>query len=513
MLKRDSLYWSFFVLPFFLFLGVAAQTAGLYLCAIALPFFVLFQQKKFDSKFPPQEARIFAICLLVLFAVFPAASFLNLLLPQGATIALVPRSFAPSVKKLFTSRFTTATLLSSLVLALFCLVHPRRKALQPTLQPQRPLSLVGHSQASQFHQSSAGALPHPSAERGLLPLFHKGVACAAALWCCYLFYQHVTGFDFRVPGHQLLDEHRLPSGGYRVFGLYGHPLSVAGVGLCFFVFYWVHFWQNIKAVKSFKDFKKRKNSGRFVDSWGFETCLFGATAALFLLVVYLSGGRTALGVAFVFLASIPLLTRLSGIFSKLKWVATAVLLAAGGSVFLSSGAAQRVQQHWNTQGHWSSVVRDLLGDRAVFWKIYSQMIVDKPFFGHGLAFIERGDRTRYYEELGHAALKDKYNAHNIYLEIVGNVGFVGAFVLVATLGVLLKTLWKDVVSVKNDAARQKLQVFFIALAAAIGANLLHAITQNVFFDANVTLCYLALFWVLFFACRHAESHLLGARIP
>jgi putative inorganic carbon (HCO3(-)) transporter len=132
-------------------------------------------------------------------------------------------------------------------------------------------------------------------------------------------------------------------------------------------------------------------------------------------------------------------------------------------------------------------------NRVHFWKTYLAMIADRPLVGQGAYWIETGLREAYYDRLGFASLNEKFNAHNIYLESMANIGIVGALLACALLWGIFKVLG----NFASQATAFEPRLLFRALGAGLFANLLHAFTQNVFFDSNVLIPFLALFWVCF----------------
>lgn len=131
-----------------------------------------------------------------------------------------------------------------------------------------------------------------------------------------------------------------------------------------------------------------------------------------------------------------------------------------------------------------------LGDRELFWQVYLDIWRDSPLVGQGYFAVEHGLRTEYYLRAGLASLRDKFNAHNIFLEILGISGLLGLFaylIVCVLLGLNMKIL----------AGRSPQRRFILgALVVAFVANLMHGLTQNTFFDSAVTSCYLALIGLL-----------------
>ncbi|MEN9825096.1 MAG: hypothetical protein RI953_841, partial [Pseudomonadota bacterium] len=80
----------------------------------------------------------------------------------------------------------------------------------------------------------------------------------------------------------------------------------------------------------------------------------------------------------------------------------------------------------------------------------------------------------------------KFNAHNIFLEILGISGIVGLFSYLGFLVLLFLNL-----KVLAGHSRER-RWLLNGLLFAVVANLLHGLTQNTFFDSAVTACYLGI---------------------
>ena len=307
--------------------------------------------------------------------------------------------------------------------------------------------------------------------------FSRGLLIASVLLLCYGLVQHLSGFDYRYPHWQLPLGERFKSGNYRVVGFYGHPLSLAGVSLGIFTCYWFLFSSALTA-----DFSAKKMLG-LIKAPGLARYYFAIALVHFFLII-LSGGRAPLCVAAGMLLVVPLLSggwqqgfslrERSGLFG--------LLLALLGSVFLVKGVRGRFVE---------LAVEVLSGqaDRFKFWRIYGAMIVDRPWFGHGSAYIKYLSRDLYYHELGFATLVDKYNAHNIYLELLASVGIIGFVALSLSVAYLL---WQ----MRPPFTQGIAPLLWKGNILALGANCLFGCSQNIFFDANVIYVHLAFFWLL-----------------
>lgn len=524
----------FFVLPFFLFSGVALQAVGLYLCALVIPA-VLWAKgtlRTFDatcettcettgktigtsrasgahaessgaatrSEFP--FLRL-GVCFAVAFCAFPLANLATAIwphvwsppLPESQAAKLAESLSKLTLKKFFESRLSSSVAIGAGTL-IFLGVMARRRVRQ-----------------------NVGSWQPVSAQK-IFRAFVLGCAFATAVYGCYFIFQCVTGFDYRSAGHLLLPEHRMSNGFYRIFGFFGHPLSLASVCLAFFVFFWSLFWQLLKA--SYQDFHSHqpplnellgastqglpaafatlKNTTRRL-AW---IALFIAMAHLFFVVA--SGGRMALVVALLGFATVPWSVPLAGRVRLLR-----VISSVGGACVVGfsvwwAGLGARFAEFLTafTQG--------VAADRATFWAVHWQMFLDHPFFGQGPAYLDRGMREAYYVQLGFAGLRDKFNAHNLFLETLASSGLIGFVLLAGAVFVAIRIfraatqkcsavvvlVAAHVESFHGDVHVAK--VFAGSFAMSMFANLVHGLTQNTFFDSNVSLVAQAFLWVLVWLC-------------
>jgi O-antigen ligase len=222
----------------------------------------------------------------------------------------------------------------------------------------------------------------------------------------------------------------------------------------------------------------------------------------------MSGGRTALLVCLlIWMASLGTLV-VRGFGSRRGWgngtqersllsprasiavlAAVIVSLSAAGIAFfpqLSGGVSSLFSRGLGG----GTLGEGPLGDRPFFWHVYLAMWRDSPFLGQGYFAVEHGLRTHYYMREGFEALRDKFNAHNIFLEVLGISGLLGFFAYL----VVCVLLW---INLKVLAGLSPQRRFILqALGVAFAANLLHGLTQNTFFDSAVSSCYLGLVGLL-----------------
>lgn len=265
--------------------------------------------------------------------------------------------------------------------------------------------------------------------------FLSGLAIGLSLLLLYGFLQGFWGFDYRFEGYVLSDSERFSEERFRARGLYGHPLSLASVGLALMGYFLGLFhWED--------------RDGRYI-----------GIAFISLLLVFLSGSRASslIGfgtIALFFLVRIPLL-----------W--TFGLGSLFALILFALGIFDRLME----LASWEKML-DL--PRVTFWKVHLQMFWDSPWLGHSYLHMKTFLREEYYQLLGYGDFFRKYTAHNIFLQILVEVGITG-FCMIA---------WgmKEI----GRIAGGKALVFSFAL------NLVHGLTQNTLYDASLVNVYLYL---------------------
>jgi len=459
----------FFLLPFFMMSGVALQTAGVYLCLV-LWVFVRGQSVGFAS----HRAILSTASLLAVAYLIPIV-FQSIL---ATSINPLQYCFVDPPRVL-DCKVTLKTWLKSPVSSLFIglafgwtlFVLTHKKSARPT-QAQ---AVAGLNVLSDDVQRVRG--------------FSRGLLYATLIFFAYCLYQHLTGFSALLKTKILADEHRMPNGTWRVFGFYGHPLSLAGACLI---------WSSMALFGLCTEVRSRgaQASGLSLQGWAIVALLQSA-------LVYMSGGRMALAVLavlwlfFALAVAVGVLIPRFATSKKTKHLVQTLLGASALSTIaalawaLSSGIIQNWAEKIFSRGLGGGTLgQGPLGDRELFWQVYLAMWRDSPLVGQGYFAVEHGLRTEYYLREGLASLRDKFNAHNIFLEILGLTGVLGLLsylVVCVLLGLNMKVL----------AGRSPQRRFILgSLVFAFLANLLHGLTQNTFFDSALTTCYLALVGVL-----------------
>jgi O-antigen ligase len=459
----------FFLLPFFMMSGVALQTAGVYLCLV-LWVFVRGQ----DVGFASHRAILSTASLLAVAYLIPIV-FQSVLAtgtnPLQYCFVDPPRVLDCKVTLKTWLKSPTSSLFIGLAVGWTLYVLTRKNS-----RKQSPAhSIEGLNVLSDDGQRVRG--------------FSRGLLYATLIFFAYSLYQHLTGFSLLLKTKILADEHRMPNGTYRIFGFYGHPLSLAGASLV---------WSSTALYGLWTELRSRNAlaSGLSTKGWAVVALLQSA-------LVYMSGGRMALAVLTALWLIFVLALALAVLLPRFTRTRKAKLLAQaslGGAVLgsiavagwgLSTGVFANLAERIFSRGLGGGTLgQGPLGDRELFWQVYLSMWRDSPLLGQGYFAVEHGLRTEYYMREGLASLRDKFNAHNIFLEILGISGVVGLLAYM-TVCVLLG------LNMKILAGRSPQRRFILgSLVFAFFANLLHGLTQNTFFDSAVTACYLALIGLL-----------------
>jgi hypothetical protein len=450
---------SFFFIPFFLYLGIVLQAAGFYTLCVFMPAFYFL---KTHQKIPQFIFKI-GVCFILLHLVFPLTNFMNLIF-QNQQFPLFPYRSVLTWPGILKSLFPSAFLIGGLLLLIFVKLSERR-------------ALKSNASLAQIHP---------------LQFFLAGLLPASCLFCAMLWYQFCTGVDFQNFNQKI--DIIVNSSYYRVSGFYGNPLTVSGVSLAVAIFAWTLLWQFLthKNATGFRYFPFHEN--KILCAGSLLTIVLCNMAALIF-----SGGRTALVTAvFLFLVILVLF------YAKKKSFFTIliVLCLLLSSFFLMKkyGALSRLENTIRTSVHSHSL--NTGENRIYFWEVHWRMFLDKPLIGQGSYWIHHGLRENYYDKMGFTHLSEKFNAHNNYLEILASGGLFAALWILGVLGVCIKIFLREL---KN----QKSNFFYLPLAffMMFVANLMHAFTQNVYFDSSVVYIYLGFLFVVLWqlACKQENA--------
>jgi O-antigen ligase len=264
------------------------------------------------------------------------------------------------------------------------------------------------------------------------------LAVIAVLWGTVAWSQYFIGW--RILGAQLATD------GSRPRGFYSHPLTFAYAALIPWPL----------AVACVVETPKK---------W------IGWAMALGLgSILVLTHSRTVQSVAALVLVAAVL----AGIPGRRRWIASAFCVAVLALVLSTPNTiGDRFRKTWSAEGvdrHQAAY----LDDRLAFWAAHGLMIRERPLVGHGFD-LDKAYRTPYYQRLGLDDFTKKYEAHNMYVQILADGGLIGLSLFLAWV------FWHIRLSIRIDIARSKVPVATLTWLSV----LLAGMTQNSFQDAEV----------------------------
>ena len=447
----------FFIFPLLLFLGIAVQGLAYYIIGIILPFlYLMFHHKKL-----PKYFMTIGLIFIFLHLVFVETNFILYFFPNAVTVPFLHSPFLkwPGALK---SNFPSTLFFGGL---LFIILYHLSKKFSFSFK-NIPI-FFEHFQPIRF--------------------FLWGLLCASFLYMNILFYSHFTGLDFHsIFRHKLeymTSNDAFPSGGYRVFGFYGHPLTVAGACLTYCVFSWTLLWAFITLRNQYSWDFIPAHQHRYLPIF-----ILGSISLFNFICILLSGGRVAFVVSFISLFVIPFIFNI-----RKHFLVTLVLLITIvlGVCFASQklGVISRIEDVKSSLFKPNSF--DTGNNRPYFWKTYEKMFIDSPLFGQGTYWLKEGVLKEYYNKMGYEKLKEKYVAHNVYLEILGDTGLFGMASILLGFFYLFRTF-----KLNFYAQNSHLKPVALSLFMAFLVNCVNGLTQNVFFDSSVIYIYLGLILIL-----------------
>lgn len=436
--KSNFIEKAFFLLPFCLLGGAFLQGLGFYGVVILLPFILQYKTK--DLSVLSFESLFFQMSLigLGLFFLFPFVSYIALFFDSSLALNR-ELNFSYILRSFFKTPVSSVVGGSGLFfLILFFLGRFfSKKNFQKKDLVQNVIS---------FNLNN----------------FHLGMLAASLFLLIYVWLQHAFGFDYREPSFFLSENKKLLIGTYRSLGFFGHPLSLASVSLALLGYYLTLFKEKIDSSLSLRKIYL-----------GICVCHF--------IMLSITGSRMPffIGVCFIiFVFGASFNKRFSLIKSLSLFFLILFILSFS---FFYFGLHNRYMELWQ-------LFQSGGLNRTAFWSVYWQMFLDKPFFGQGSLWITQGIRDHYYLLLGYTSLPEKYNAHNIYLEILASAGIIGS---IAVIFCLLKAKF----FLKKNVKNQDGQIFLKAFGSALFLNAIHGLTQNTFFDTNLIYIYWTFLWI------------------
>lgn len=448
----------FLLWPFCLYLGIALQGISTYACGLLLPALVLAYRRQ-----PlPLAFKGIGLCLVALHVLFPIINILVYLLPKEKSLEPLYH-IVWKWPGIFQSLFPSSLFFIGFLLWAAARISQARQPAHTapstaSIQPENPLWY-----------------------------FLVGLCLATVLFTALLGYQYATGLDlrslFRAHLSFLSKDDAFGTLGYRVYGFYGHPLTVAGVCLTNGLFAWT-------CLCVFNSPQRVLFQKIIPSSWHPHriNAVFLAIAMGCAVGVFLSGGRTASVVLVVFYVAILFWYQVR----RNTLVTLLIITLVGLSSYLcwhTQGLWQRFQN--TTQAVESTHTFDAGNNRLSFWRTYGALFVNRPLLGQGSYWLKHGVREAFYNKLGYGSLDQKYNAHNIYLEVLGSAGLCG----VLWIAFVCRSLWRRLRDLLFRPGNP-LGAFQAPFLLCILGNLVHGLTQNVFFDSSVIYSYVGILGAL-----------------
>lgn len=231
---------------------------------------------------------------------------------------------------------------------------------------------------------------------------------------------------------------------FRPRGFYSHPLSLAYTAQLF--------WPLVLYALA--------SNARQWKSW-----VFAIAVCIFL---YITESRT-IQLACLIVAPWAFITYLP---SRRRRIAISILI---GLVALTSFTNNRVSRKFKQTFSTEGVDRNshYADDRLVFWHAHSLMVAERPLLGHGVN-LNTEYRRPYYDRLGLESFNKKYEAHNMFLQVLTDGGVIGLAIFLLWF-VQLARLAAQI----TDRSQRHLMLQTIFLF------LLSALSQNAFQDAEV----------------------------
>lgn len=228
-----------------------------------------------------------------------------------------------------------------------------------------------------------------------------------ALLTVYVIVQRYTGINWVHGFSSRLPENRLAYDVYRISGFMGHPLTFA-YNLMLFSLLCFAFAIHPRCQRSMR--------------WKWALC-----AALAFFCLFISGSRWPLLIT----GSLMALFSIRKIFLS-RWFWLGLLISVIWVGFFDRGVVNRFLEPLQSNQR----IEERF-PRLVFWKVHWAMFQDEPLIGTGYANNE-GVRLDYYDKAGYTEFREKYPAHNIFLQTLADSGIVGFMSLLSLLtGVLI----------------------------------------------------------------------------
>lgn len=162
-----------------------------------------------------------------------------------------------------------------------------------------------------------------------------------------------------------------------------------------------------------------------------------------------------------------------------RLMAGILVIVCAGVISLESGLRGRVVELFN-----SGQTLEAKVERVLFWRVHAAMFSEHPVLGVGYP-VRQEASLDYYNRAGYTNNERKYDAHNIYLQLLADSGVFG----LAALFILLWGLWKSADRLGTDNGKT---VQLLTVSALLGG-----LMQNNFRDTEFLFGYWMLIaWLL-----------------
>ncbi len=285
--------------------------------------------------------------------------------------------------------------------------------------------------------------------------FWNALFSISVFWCVIAASQRIYGWAF-YSGQFNFEK-------YRSYGLYSHPLTLAYVIALFFPISLRFLIARPRSVKSWLSF------------------------VALIVVLILNESRA------VQIVSMVVGSGLIFVYSKgrMRLILTSIV----ASVILSISSFENPIRQKFVKTYTDAVLRiesgNLPDDRLIFWKVHSNLAKEKLWVGWGAELPEEV-RTKAYKDAGYSQMKDKYNAHNLYLQALVEAG-IGGVLLVVTFLILTLLVCREV---SQNAVDPTAKLIAEGTSFSVVAFMLASVTQNSIYDSEVRFALTIIFAML-----------------
>lgn len=182
---------------------------------------------------------------------------------------------------------------------------------------------------------------------------------------------------------------------------------------------------------------------------------------------------------------------------------------AVGWMALNSGTGKRMAEALSGQNI----------ERLLFWRIHLDVWLSNPLFGRGPGILDGGLIKEFFIAAQSGDRTEFPHAHNLFIQTLADLGVTG-FVLGsgAIVGLFLtlrRSLHEKLQTLTTPNTNPEVELDRISKARlkgalsgfmlAVIANMAHGLTQNTFYDANVTVVYMGLLAVIMLSIMGSDS--------